>query len=86
MPFIRNGSGRSASVVGEEPGGVLGIAVAAGDEDAGGERIEPELDGEAPGGVPLGLDVGSPPGNTQRKPTAPLVQMPVVANVRTGAV
>ena len=78
--------GEVGELVGEEPGGVLGIADAAGDEDAGGERIEPELDGEAPGGVPLGLDVWITTGNTQRKPTAPLVQMPVVANVRTGAV
>jgi hypothetical protein len=43
--------------VGEEPRGVLGFRDAAGDEDAGGERIEPELDGEAPCGALLGLDI-----------------------------
>jgi hypothetical protein len=46
-----------AEIVREEPGGVLRIGDTAGDEDAGGERIEPELDGEAPGRAPLGLDI-----------------------------
>ena len=80
------GVGEVGELVGEEPGGVLRIGDAAGNEDAGSERIEPELDGEAPGGAPLGLDISITTRKHPAQPTAPLLQMPVVANVRTGVV
>jgi hypothetical protein len=72
--------------VGEEAGGVLRIGDAAGDEDAGGERIDAELDREAPDGAPLRLDVSISTRKDPAQPNAPLVQTPVVANVRSGVV
>jgi len=72
--------------VGEEARSVLGIGHAAGDEDAGSERIDAELDGEAPRGAPLSLDISITTRKHPAQRSAPLVQTPAVAKVRTGAV
>ena len=78
--------GQVGELVREEPGGVLRLLDAAGDEDACGERVQAELDREAPGGAPLSFDVSFSARKHPAQPSAPLLQTPVVANVRTGVV
>ena len=46
-----------AQLMGEKTRGILGLGHAARHEDASGERIQTELDGELPGSAPLHLDV-----------------------------
>ena len=86
MPFIRKGSGRSVSSSTRNRAASCGFSDPAGDEDACGERVQPELDREAAGGAPLSVDVSFSARKHPAQPSAPLLQTPVVANVRTGVV